>query len=93
MKAYFDDRQLGHKPEVYYRGGAPMPHPEQPERAILIRDMLLDNGFTVEKPKDFGIGPIKAVHDPDYVDFFVDAHARFLIDAPEGAMGLSLIHI
>ncbi len=74
MKAFFDERQLGHKPEVYYRGGAPMPHPEQPQRAILIRDMLLANGFPVEAPGDFGLGPIKAVHDPAYVDFFADAY-------------------
>jgi len=92
MKAYFDPRQLGHKPEVYYRGGAPMPHPEQPQRAILIRDMLLDNGFPVEAPSDFGLAPIKAVHDPDYVDFFVHAHDRFFAEAPEGALGIPTRH-
>ena len=92
MKTYFDPRQLGHRPEVYYRGGAPMPHPEQPERAILLRDMLLANGFAVDAPGDFGTGPIKAVHDPAYVDFFVDAHARFLAEAPEGALGIPTRH-
>jgi acetoin utilization deacetylase AcuC-like enzyme len=92
MKSFFDARQLGHKPEIYYRGGAPMPHPEQPERAILIRDMLLENGFPVEAPQDFGTAPIKAVHDPDYVDFFIDAYARFLADAPEGAMAIPTRH-
>ncbi len=92
MKAFFDERQLGHKPEVYYRGGAPMPHPEQPQRAILIRDMLLANGFPVEAPGDFGLGPIKAVHDPAYVDFFADAYARFLAEAPEGALGIPTRH-
>lgn len=82
MKAFFDERQLGHKPEVYFRGGAPMPHPEQPERAILIRDMLLENDFPIETPQDFGLAPIKAVHDPAYVDFFTDAYARFRDIAP-----------
>lgn len=92
MKAFFDLRQLGHKPQTYYRGGAPMPHPEQPERAILIRDMLLENGFPVETPADFGTAPIKAVHDPDYVDFFADAYARFIAEAPEGALGIPTRH-
>jgi acetoin utilization deacetylase AcuC-like enzyme len=92
MKAFFDERQLGHKPEVYYRGGAPMPHPEQPQRAILIRDMLLENGFPIEAPEDFGVGPIKAVHDPDYVDFFTDAYERFLAEAAEGALGIPTRH-
>ncbi len=88
MKAFFDPRQLGHNPEIYYRGGAPMEHPEQAERAILIRDMLLENDFPVEAPADYGTAPIKAVHDPDYVDFFKDAHTRFIAEAPEGALGI-----
>ena len=92
MKVFFDERQLGHKPEVYYRGGAPMPHPEQPERAILIRDMLIDHGFPVVAPSDFGTDPIKAVHDPAYVDFFTDAYERFLKEAPEGALGIPTRH-
>ncbi len=69
-----------------------MPHPEQPERAILIRDMLLENGFPVEAPADFGTGPIKAVHDPDYVDFFADAYGRFIAEAPEDALGIPTRH-
>lgn len=92
MKVFFDERQLGHKPEIYYRGGAPMPHPEQPERAILIRDMLLEQGFSIHAPDDFGTDPIKAVHDPDYVDFFVDAYQRFSDEAPEGALGIPTRH-
>ena len=77
MKAIFDERQLKHNPERYFRRGAYIPHPEQPERAILIRDMLLKNGFEIEPPQDHGEEPIKAVHDPDYVDFWKDAYARW----------------
>ncbi len=77
MKAIFDERQLKHNPERYFRRGAYIPHPEQPERAILIRDMLLKNGFVIEPPKDHGEEPIKAVHDPDYVDFWKDAYERW----------------
>ena len=92
MKAYFDPRQLGHAPETYFRGGAPMPHPEQPARATLLREMLEDNGFPVLAPDDYGEAPIKAVHDPDYVDFFKDAYARFKAEAPEDAMGVPTRH-
>ena len=81
MKAIFDERQLLHNPDIYYRRGAPMDHPEQPERAILIRDMLLRNGFPIEAPRDHGDAPIKAVHNADYVEFFKTAHARFAADA------------
>lgn len=83
MKAIFDERQLRHTPERYFRRGAYMPHPEQAERAILIRDMLIKNEFPIEKPRDFGEGPIKAVHDPDYVDFWKDAYRRWRAEAPD----------
>ncbi len=77
MKAIFDERQLKHNPERYFRRGAYIPHPEQPERAILIRDMLLRNGFPIDQPQDYGVDPIKAVHDHGYVDFWKDAFARY----------------
>ncbi len=81
MKAIFDERQLRHTPERYFRRGAYIPHPEQAERAILIRDMLMANGFPVEAPRDHGEAPIKAVHDPDYVDFWKDAYERWVAEA------------
>jgi acetoin utilization deacetylase AcuC-like enzyme len=81
MKAIFDERQLLHTPERYFRRGAYIPHPEQAERAILIRDMLLRNGFPIEKPRDFGDAPIKAVHPADYVDFWKDAYQRWRKEA------------
>jgi acetoin utilization deacetylase AcuC-like enzyme len=68
---------LLHNPARYFRRGAYIGHPEQPERAVLIRDMLLRNDFPVEAPRDFGDAPIKAVHASDYVDFWKDAHARW----------------
>lgn len=92
MKAIFDPRQLNHAPEVYFRRGAIMPHPEQPLRAILIRDMLLAHDFPVEAPRDHGLAPLCAVHDPDYVAFFRDAHARFRADMGEGPMAVPTTH-
>ena len=81
MKAIFDERQLLHDPERYFRRGAYIPHPEQPQRAVLIRDMLARNGFPIEQPRDFGLDIVKRVHDPDYVDFWKDAHERFRAEA------------
>lgn len=81
MKAIFDERQLKHNPGRYFRRGAYITHPEQPERAVLIRDMLVKNGFEIEPPKDHGEDPIKAVHDPDYVDFWKDAYQRWRAEA------------
>lgn len=81
MKAIFDERQLLHTPARYFRRGAYIPHPEQAERAILIRDMLVRNGFPIEAPRDFGDAPIKAVHAPDYVDFWKTAYQRWRAEA------------
>lgn len=81
MKAIFDERQLKHNPQRYFRRGAYIPHPEQPERAVLLRDMLLRNGFDIEAPKDHGLAPILAVHDPDYVAFWKDAYDRWCAEA------------
>lgn len=92
MKAIFDPRQLNHAPDIYYRRGASTPHPEQPQRAILIRDMLLDNGFPIEAPRDHGLDPLKAVHDPDYVEFFRDAYQRFRADAAADALAIPTMH-
>ncbi|WP_099867652.1 histone deacetylase family protein [Pararhizobium haloflavum] len=83
MRAIFDERQLNHRPARYFRRGAYITHPEQAERAILIRDMLIANGFAIDSPRDFGDAPIKAVHDPAYVDFFKTAHRRWVEAAGE----------
>jgi acetoin utilization deacetylase AcuC-like enzyme len=83
MRAIFDERQLLHRPERYFRRGAYIPHPEQAERAILIRDMLLRNDFPIDAPRDFGEAPIKSVHDPAYVDFWKHAYHRWRDTAGE----------
>ncbi|MEM7669833.1 MAG: histone deacetylase family protein [Pseudomonadota bacterium] len=69
MRFIFDERQLLHAPADYFRQGAAIPHPEQPRRAVLIRDRLLADGHTLTAPADHGREPIEAVHDPAYVAF------------------------
>ena len=92
MKCFFDERQLGHAPQIYFRRGAAMPHQEQPQRAEILRDMLLREGFEVEPPQDHGLAPIKAIHNPDYVDFLPDAHARFVASAGAEALAIPTMH-
>ncbi len=92
MKVFFDGRQLGHAPEVYFRRGAAMPHQEQPQRAEILRDMLIGEGFEILAPRDYGTAPIKAVHNPDYVDFLPDAHARFVESAGPEALAIPTMH-
>lgn len=92
MKVFFDERQLGHGPKTYFRRGAAMAHPEQPQRAEILRDMLAGQGFEIARPRDHGLDPIKAVHNPDYVDFLTDAHARFVASAGPDALAIPTMH-
>ena len=77
MHVIFDDRQLRHDPADYFRRGALGPHPEQPQRAVLLRDALAGAGHTIAAPADHGREPIDAVHDPAYVDFLLGAWQRW----------------
>jgi len=72
MRVVFDERQLAHNPSDYFRRGALVPHPEQPERAVLLRDALISSGNTIVAPADHGREAIDAIHDPAYVDFLLD---------------------
>jgi acetoin utilization deacetylase AcuC-like enzyme len=78
MKVIFDERQLLHAPEAYFRQGITIKHPEQPERAILLRDALIADGHVLTHPSDNGEAPIKAVHNSDYVNFFNTAWVRWM---------------
>lgn len=77
MKCFFDPRQTLHNPADYFRWGKPIAHPEQPERATKLKDALVAAGHVFETPSDFGEAPLKAVHDPSFIDFFKTARARW----------------
>ncbi len=78
MKIIFDERQLEHDPALYFRRGKFIPHPEQPQRAILLRDALMAAGHERAHPRDHGLDPIYAVHDRGYVDFCFSAWERWV---------------
>jgi len=70
LRAFFDPRQLDHRPATELHNGAFVPHAETPERA---RSILRAIGETVA-PADHGDGPILAVHSADYVAFLKTAY-------------------
>src|SRR4051812_31106944 len=70
MRTFFDPRQLGHAPELELHNGGFTAYAETPER---VRSILAAIGPT-ELPQDGGEAPIRAVHDPDYVDFVRNGH-------------------
>ena len=70
-----------HAAVTYFRQGITIKHPEQPERAVLLRDALISDGHQLTLPLDHGVVPIKAVHNYDYVDFFDTAWDRWVADS------------
>ena len=65
MRTFFDARQLRHDPPNELHNGSFVAYAETPSRAASVAAAI---GAT-EAPADFGIVPILAVHDADYLDF------------------------
>lgn len=77
MKAIFDDRQWKHQPRHFMANGALLPNPEQAERIDRLLTGAKEAGYSVEAPKDVGIGPIAALHSPEYLTFLENIHTRW----------------
>lgn len=77
MKAIFDDRQWKHQPRHFMANGAILPNPEQPERIDRLLAGAQAAGCSVEAPGDAGIGPIAALHSPEYLTFLENIHTRW----------------
>ena len=71
MRIFHDDRQRLHAPALELHNGGFTPYAETPARA---EAMLAALGATEPSP-DRGEAPIRAVHDPDYLDFLQAAPA------------------
>lgn len=80
MIFYFDERQLRHTPLRELHNGAWTPYAECADRALGIREAL----GTPSPARDFGMGPIEAVHNADYLAFLKGAHAAWLAAGREG---------
>lgn len=70
MKIFSSQNQRAHAPERELQNGEMVPFAEKPERL----DSLLAAFNPISPSKDFGLSPITAVHDEDYVSFLQTAH-------------------
>ena len=77
MKAFFADEQRRHDPKMFLSSGAPQPNPEVPERIERLLYGARAAGLTVERPLDRGLGPISAIHTPEYVEFLTHIFPRW----------------
>lgn len=77
MRAFLDARQAGHDPQMFMANGVMLPNPEKPERIAVLRAGAEAAGAVFEPPRDFGMGPIAAVHTAEYLTFLETIHPRW----------------
>lgn len=80
MPVVWSDRHRGHSPHGGYWLGVREPGDEEPTRGDLLRDGLVAAGAQVVSAPDFGLDPITAVHDPDFVDFMSRAYPSWVAE-------------
>jgi acetoin utilization deacetylase AcuC-like enzyme len=80
MKVYYSEAHRKHEPPFeIFDGGLRVPYLENPDRM----DRILNALHTIDwaeilEPRDFGLDPIYAVHDKDYVDFLASCWIEWL---------------
>lgn len=92
MKAIFDPRQWHHQPRHFMANGAILPNPEQAERIDRLLSGARAAGCPVTPPTDAGLGPISAIHSPEYLVFLQNIHARWTRIAGAGDEVIPNIH-
>ena len=85
MKAFYAEEQKRHDPKAFLSSGAPQPNPEQPERVERLLAGARAAGCAIERPRNHGLGPIAAVHTPEYLDFL--EHIYRALAAHRGRLG------
>ena len=74
MKAIYSADHIQHDPQFFLQRGQVRPTPEQPERADRLLAGLRKGHHQILPPKSNGLGPVAAVHTPEYLAFLAEAH-------------------
>ncbi|HET7411274.1 MAG TPA: histone deacetylase family protein [Pararhizobium sp.] len=77
MKYVFADLQLKHDPFHFLSSGAQQNNPEVPERASRLIAGAEAAGLQHVAPDDYGLGPIAAIHTPEYLRFLQHIYERW----------------
>jgi acetoin utilization deacetylase AcuC-like enzyme len=80
MKVYYSEAHRKHEPPFeVFDGGLRVPYLENPDRMDRILNALQGTDWAdILEPTDFGLGPIHAVHDEEYVDFLASSWTDWL---------------
>jgi len=77
VKTILDERQRAHDPQHCMANGKSLPNPEQPRRIEVLAQAAQAAGCHIEAPTDHGMGPIAAIHSPEYLTFLETIHTRW----------------
>ena len=80
MKTFFAEEQRRHDPKSFLSSGAPKPNPEVPERIERLLAGAKAAGCSVERPRNYGLGPIAAIHTPEYIEFLQHIYRALAAD-------------
>jgi len=85
MKVFYSETHRKHEPPFeVFDGGLRVPYLENPDRMDKILNALRGVDWAdIHDPEDFGLAPILAVHDKDYLDFLASAWTEWLATAPK----------
>lgn len=80
MKVYYSEAHRKHEPPFeVFDGGLRTPYMENPDRMDRILKVLRQTDWAdICEPTDFGLDPIYAVHDRDYINFLASCWTEWL---------------
>jgi len=84
MKIFYSEQHRQHQPPFeVFDGGVRVPYLENPDRMDRILGSLRGMKWAdIIEPLDFGLDPILAVHDKEYLDFLASAWTEWLASNP-----------
>lgn len=90
MKIFYSEQHRRHFPPFeVFDGGLRVPYLENPDRMDRILDALHSVDWAeICELADFGLDPIRAVHDRDYLEFLASAWTEWLDSAPKDPVTL-----
>src|SRR5688572_24036896 len=85
MRIFYSEEHRRHYPPYeVFDGGKRVPYFENPDRMDQILAALKNVDWAeMNEPKDFGLDPILAVHDKDYINFLASCWTEWLASDPE----------
>lgn len=85
MKVFYSEEHRSHYPSFeIFDGGIRVPYFENPDRMDRIVEALKKTDWAeFTEPQDFGLDPILAVHDRDYINFLASCWDDWLASDPE----------